>query len=95
MSNLLPPGIDHLGDAPFNLHAAITQALRILDYEEFEPSERPPRHIWLNSERLTEWWARVEAERKKKYGTSTTSEEDLDDDDPAVSHNAVELVKRG
>lgn len=96
MSQLLPDGIRHLGDAPYTLHRAITQALRILDYEEFPIEERPPRRIWMDNDRLTDWWRDVERQRKEKWNSPTSSSETLDDDEdgPTVQHNAVELIVR-
>lgn len=88
MSSLLPDGISHLGDAPYTLHQAITQALRILNYEEFPRDERPPKRIWFDGERLTAHWQRVEKARDEKYGTKTDEPEGPSED------NAVELLTR-
>jgi hypothetical protein len=89
VSQLLPDGIDHLSDCPFPLHGAILTALRILNYEEFPPDERPPRAIWLNGEKLTEWWKGVDAAREKRYSTDT------DDSDDNAQHNGLDLIARG
>ncbi len=93
MSQLLPEGIDHLGDAPYTLHNAILIALRILDYEGLPTEERPPKRIWLDNEKLNKHWKQVEATRRKKYGIK--GDEDTDEDDEPMTDNAVELVKRG
>lgn len=91
MSQLLPDGITHLGDAPFTLHNAILQALRILQYEEFPIEERPPRRIWLDNDKLNEHFERVSEERKAKYSGDVTPKEDDEDADV----NGVELISRG
>jgi hypothetical protein len=88
VSILLPDGIEHFGDCPFNLHRAITDSLRILSYEEFPTDERPPRAIWHRGEKLDEWWRGVEAARADKYGTTAPDEGDYEE-------NGVELIGRG
>lgn len=95
MSQLLPEGIDHLGECPHTLHGAILGALRILQYEEFPIEERPPRRIWLDADRLKVWWEDVEAERKARYDSTSSSEDIEDDGDYPGSQNAVELITRG
>jgi hypothetical protein len=97
VSLLLPDGIDHLGDCPFTLHAAITAALRILNYEEFPIEERPPRRIWLDGERLESHWRDVERRREEKYKNPASADSgDDDEDDPHsfAQTNAVELITR-
>ena len=91
MSLLLPDGIDHHGDCPHTLHEAILTALRILQYEEFPKDERPPKRIWLDGDKLKDWWEEIERQREAKYKT--------DSDTTPVGgdweENAVDLVKRG
>lgn len=55
MSLLLPEGITHLADLPHNLHDAIRLALFFLSFEDLPKKEQPPRHIWLDNERMREW----------------------------------------
>jgi hypothetical protein len=89
VSRLLPEGVSHLGDCPFTLHRAITDALRVLSYEEFPVAERPPRRIWEDAERLNEWWSKIDSERKAKFGLDDTTEEG------PYEENALELISRG
>jgi hypothetical protein len=89
VSILLPEGIEHLGDCPFTLHRAISDALRVLSYEEFPVSERPPKRIWMDGERLGEWWEKIERERKAQFSL------DRDDADGDSKENALELIARG
>jgi hypothetical protein len=91
VSQVLPEGIDSLSDCPFTLHEAILTALRILNYEEFPREERPPRNIWLDGDKLNEWWEEIERQRDAKYKGDT--EPAVDESD--WEQNAVELVKRG
>ena len=93
MSLLLPDGIDHLGECPHTLHEAILTALRILQYEEFPKDERPPRNIWMDSERLADWWEEVDRKRAAKYKIDGNSGHPADED--GWEENAVELITRG
>jgi hypothetical protein len=93
VSQLLPDGIDGLADCPYTLHDAILGALRTLGYEEFPLEERPPRHIWLDGERLVEWWDQVNHARKEKFGL--TDEPERGGDDGEENQLAGELIARG
>jgi hypothetical protein len=95
VSSLLPEGVDHLSDAPYNLHQAIVFALRVLDWEDFSPDERPPKRIWLDNERLSAHFKEVQRKRDEKYGNKQDDEDDLPDSDPRVQRNTVELITRG
>lgn len=90
MSSLLPDGIEHLGDAPYTLHEAILTGLRLLSYEELPKDERPPRAMWMDSEKLAKWWKEVERKRKERYGGKAD-----DDDDYEENAAAAELISRG
>lgn len=68
MSSLFPPGIDHLADLPHTFFDAIRQAFSILSWEELPDEERPPKRIWLDSEKLSLHFARVKRDRERKYG---------------------------
>lgn len=94
MSSILPPGIDHLADCPYTLHQAILFGLRVLQYEEFPIEERPPKRIWLDNDKLNEWWVKVDRERKKKY-SSKEPVDDEDEDEREASVNAVSLLTDG
>lgn len=87
MSALLPEGVDSLADCPHTLFDAIRVALRILSYHEWPPEDRPPKRIWMDGPRLEEHWARVDADRARRYGAPKDAGE--------FEENAVELIKRG
>jgi hypothetical protein len=91
VSQLLPDGVDSLADCPFTVYEAILVALRILGYEEFPLDERPPRHMWLDAPKLTEWWDTINRARRDKYGLSDNG--DVHDGDENTL--AQELIKRG
>lgn len=91
MSSLLPEGVEHLGDCPYTLHEAIVQGLRILQYEEFPIEERPPRRIWMDGDKLTEWWKQVEIDREEKYKVGKDDPPPEEDD---WDENAVTLLTR-
>lgn len=93
MSLLLPDGITHLGECPHTLHEAILTALRILQYEQFPKDERPPRNIWMESEKLSEWWEEVDRKREAKFKIDGNSGRPVDESD--WEENAVELITRG
>lgn len=50
---------------------AIRQALAWLTFDELPDDERPPRKIWLNGDKMTEWFAAVKRRREEKYGLSS------------------------
>ena len=93
MSAVLPEGIDHLADCPYTLHQAIVFALRVLDYEDFPIEERPPKRIWMDNEKINEWFKKVERDRKKKYSGGTPEDEDEEDEEAEM--NDVDLLSRG
>ena len=94
MSTLLPEGVS-LAECPYPLHNAILTALRILSYDEFPSDERPPKRIWLDGEKLSSHWKRVEQERAKKYGLPPPESDEPVDDDTPSDRNTVELITRG
>jgi len=64
---LLPEGIDDLRDCPHPLFEAIRVALMVLGFDELEDNERPPKRIWLDGQRLQEWFKDVRRKRREKY----------------------------
>jgi hypothetical protein len=88
----LPEGVDGLSDCPFTLHDAILTALRILAYEEFPKEERPPRNIWMDGDKLGEWWDEIERKREAKF---KPDQADTPADESDWEQNAVELIQRG
>lgn len=67
ISSLFPRGITRLVDLPHTIHSAIRTALFFLSLEKLPKDEQPPRHIWLNAERMEEWWVGVEQRRETKH----------------------------
>lgn len=66
ISSLFPPGITQLWQLPYTIHAAIKFALYFLSFENLPYSEdAPPKHIWLDSEKMTEWWRAVKQRREQ------------------------------
>jgi hypothetical protein len=93
VSQLLPEGITSLADCPFTIHTAILAALGILNYREFPIDERPPKRIWMSSEKLDEWWTEVERKREAKY--KDKGQASGEEYDGPVQENKVELIARG
>lgn len=92
VSELLPKGIDHLADCPYNIHDAITKALLFLSFnEELDQEERPPKRIWLDPPRLKEWFDAVKKQREKKYGVDGKKEIE----GPSVENKAAKNLISG
>lgn len=96
MSSLLPEGVDHLSDAPYTLHQAIVFGLRVLEWEELSPDERPPKRLWLNNAALNTHFEEVQRKRDEKFKPGGGSDSrDLPDEDPRVKRNSVRLISSG
>jgi hypothetical protein len=67
MSSLFPPGIHSLLDLPYTVHHAILAALNYLSFNELPKDERPPKWMWLDGDKLDEWFKEVERLREAKY----------------------------
>lgn len=67
VSELYPPGITDLRELPSHWFDAIRQAIVFLGFEELEKEERPPKSIWLDKDKLSAHFGRVEELRKEKY----------------------------
>lgn len=91
ISSLFPPGITHMADLPATLHDAISKGLAFVGFDELPSDERPPRKIWLDSERMEEWFDAVEKRRKEKYG----DDKDKDIEDPVENAAAQGLIVGG
>lgn len=78
MSLLLPDGISHLADLPYQLFHALRLALGFLSFDELPKDERPPRSIWLVGDEMRQWFKAVERQRDRKYGLK--SEDGVSDD---------------
>jgi hypothetical protein len=93
VSLVLPAGIDHIVDAPHTLHEAIVMGLRWLRFEELPHDEIPPKRIWLDGDRMRDWWAKVERAREDKYKGGSG---DLQEDPNATyEDNDLSLIDRG
>lgn len=66
VSSLLPPGVKSLADAPHLFVTAVRRALYYLSFDELAPEERPPKRIWLDTEKLNEHMEAVIRNRKSK-----------------------------
>lgn len=73
--NFWPEGIEN---APYNLVAAVNEALMVLSwFEKLPKDEMPPRHIWWSGKLIDKWFKDVEKKRKAKSsskGPSSTYE---------------------
>lgn len=68
ISSLFPPGITHLWQLPYTIHVAIKSALYFLSFENLMHQEdRPPKHIWLDGEKMEQWWKAVTARREQPH----------------------------
>lgn len=88
MSLLLPHGVTHLMDLPYNIFNAIRNALAFLGFDELDKDERPDPSIWLDDKSMKKHWKRVESIRKVKYGGKPDNISDVPIDGP-VSRNAL------
>lgn len=69
ISSLFPPGVTRLCDLPHTLHRAIRMALYFLSFDNIiEKEDKPPKRIWLDGEKMEEWWRQVEARRESPDG---------------------------
>lgn len=92
VSLLLPQGIDHIADAPYTLHHAILQGLRWNKIRELPPDEQPPKRIWLDDEKMADWWQEVDAKRREKYGIKKDDDAGVEGVDYA--ENEISLIAR-
>lgn len=72
ISSLFPPGITRIWDLPHTLHTAIRLGLYFLSFEELPEKERPPKHLWLDSDAMTTWWAEVKRNREAEMKGEAT-----------------------
>ena len=90
VSSLFPPGVTHLADVPYHLHDAISRGMSYVGFDELPSDERPPKHIWLDEEKLRKWFDAVEKRREEKYGSSGSDRQPIDD--PVDNDAASSLV---
>lgn len=68
VAELLPDGIESVTDMPHTLFTAVNHGLRFLSFEELPSEEQPPKRIWLDPEKLTDWFDTVKKRREEQYG---------------------------
>lgn len=67
LSSLFPDGIKRLWDLPHTLFNSIRLGLTFLSWQEnLLKEEVPPRKMWLDEDRLKQWFAEVDANRERK-----------------------------
>jgi hypothetical protein len=69
-------------------------ALMFLKFEELDKGEKPPRHIWWDSDAMKQWWRHVEAIRKAKY-SGKGANEPVDDPRGYSQNDAVKDILPG
>lgn len=81
-----------MADLPYPVHDAISKGLAFVGFDELPSDERPPKSIWLDSEKLEEWFDAVEKRRKEKYGDG---KDNNDIEDPVENEAAKGLIVGG
>lgn len=76
VSSLFPPGITLLADVPHHLADAISKGLAFVSFDELPSDEKPPRMIWLDEERLSDWFDEVAKRREEKWSGESKEIED-------------------
>lgn len=62
-------------------------------YENLPEEEQPPRNLWWSDKLLSEWFDKVNAERKEKYGGSKKSTYEAADDVPMMSNEDADVER--
>jgi hypothetical protein len=71
ISSLFPPGVTRLCDLPHTIHRAIRMALYFLSFDNIiEPQDKPPKYIWLNGEKMEQWFQAVKERAKSDKGVN-------------------------
>lgn len=78
VSQLLPGWCRDLMDAPFLLFDAIRTALVFLSFDELPDNERPPKRIWLDGEKLNDWFRQVKRNRDREMKGESTDDGDYE-----------------
>lgn len=94
LHDLLPPGTTLL-DCPYTVFEAVRVGGIFLSWDELEEDERPPKRIWLDGERLEDWWLHVKRLREEKYGGGSRSSWDTSIEDPISNDAAKGLIAGG
>lgn len=87
--DLLPDGITDVRDLPHTIFDAILRAGIFIGWEELPADEQPPRRIWMNAEKLADWFADV---RRKRERAADPRNRDHEIEDPVENEAAKALI---
>lgn len=83
-------------DCPYTVFEAIRVGGIFVSWDELDEDERPPKRIWLDGDRLEEWWLHVKRRREEKYGSGGSSSSwDTSIEDPVENSAARSLIVGG
>lgn len=88
LDDLLPTGVAGLNDCPYTIFDAIRLGDMFLGWDELPKDERPPKRIWLDGEKLEEWFVMVNKRREEKY----SGKGDRHIEDPVQNEAAKGLI---
>lgn len=91
VSQLFPEGIETVRDLPYTLFDAIRSALVFLSFDELPADEQPPKRIWLNANKLSEWFQAVKRRRDERMNEGTSGSS-APIEDPVQNDAAAALV---
>lgn len=74
VSELFPPSTENVRDLPWRWFEAIRLAMYFLSFDELSEEERPPKKIWLDSEKLHDWFEMVKRNRERESKGDTILE---------------------
>lgn len=83
VSQLVPRWCEGINDVPHLLFDALRMASVFLSFDELPEEERPPKRIWLNGDRLREWFEEIKRKRKREAGGDSGPIEDPVDNEAA------------
>lgn len=89
MRELFPPGIKSIRDLPHTIFDAIGHALMFLSFGELPEDEQPPKRIWMDGPKLTEWFEDV---RRKRARESEGGDWNRHIEDPVQNQAALDLM---
>lgn len=68
-----------MADLPYTVHDAISKGIMFTGFDELPSEEQPPKSIWLDQDRLQEWFDAVRKRRDEKYGTDSAEKGQIED----------------
>lgn len=92
VSELFPSWVESVRDLPHALFELIRTAMVFLGFEELAPDEQPPKRIWLQGEKLKEWFAEVNRRRHREAGGSGSGNGSQPIEDPVQNEAAKGLI---